>query len=114
MEKAAQGLIDFTELQARVSAVNSAHSVTVGTKGTHSMIGDKVSVMLCFRDLQLAKELSALPSTSWGQRFSLVLLAWLVSSSDILLAFNRDKSTVSRSVSRTELLRVTSSLLVSH
>lgn len=33
------------------------------------MASDKVSIMLCFRALQLAKELSALPATSWGQVF---------------------------------------------
>ncbi|KAK4817862.1 hypothetical protein QYF61_001531 [Mycteria americana] len=57
-------------------------------------------------------ELSALPAAPWGQRFSLILLAWLVSSSDIQLAFNRDISRVNRRVSRTELLHVTSSLVL--
>lgn len=69
VEKATQGLTDLTELQACVSAVNSAHPVTAGTNSTHSMTGDKLSITLCFRDLELAKELSALPSASWGQVF---------------------------------------------
>lgn len=78
------------------------------------MTSDKVSITLCLRALQLAKELSALPATSWGQRFSLTLLARLMSSSDIQPASNRDVSTVNKSVSRTELLHVTSSLVVSY
>jgi len=55
------------------------------------MTSDKVSIMLCFRALQLTEELSALPAAPWGQMFSLILLAWLVSSSDIQLAFKRHK-----------------------
>lgn len=78
------------------------------------MTSDKMSVMLCFRALQLSEELFALPDIPWGQRYSLILLAWLVSSSDIQLAFGRDISTVNRSVSRTELLHITSSLVVSY